>query len=302
MPDEPTVEPTATPETPTAEPTSEPTSEPTILGAPPEPTSVVNADGTFAENWRESLPEELRDEKCLDNVTDFSNAIKQLVNHKKMVGMDKIVVPTDKSTPAEWDAFYAALGRPATPQDYHVEIPEDMRDILTDDVVAADRKWAHENGVSDKLFQKFYARQIEQMNAMITADEEAERQAIVQARDALRQEFGAAYDQRMTQANRLIAEAIPDREKQLTFLEEFGNNPRFVRFACTIASRLGESEGLVSELTARTPGEAQTKIQELMDTPGYMDYGSDMSPQRRQAITDQIMELRREAAATRRVG
>ena len=79
-PTDPTLLSGAEPTPPAAEPEPKPS---TVLT---EPVSLVKPDGTFIEGWKDKLPEELRNEKVLDTVTDFNNAIKQLVHHKKMVG------------------------------------------------------------------------------------------------------------------------------------------------------------------------------------------------------------------------
>ena len=71
----------------------------------PTPVALVNADGTFSENWKESLPEEIRGDKSLDVVTDFNGLVSQHINAQKMLGKDKVVLPGPNATDEERGAF-----------------------------------------------------------------------------------------------------------------------------------------------------------------------------------------------------
>ena len=270
----------------------------------PSAPVIVNNDGTFGENWRNVLPEDIREEECWDVVTDFGNLAKQFVNQRKAIGKDKVVLPGANATPEEKSAFYDSIGRPKTPQDYKVDIPEEMSEFYTPEVVAEQAKLAHEIGATNEQFAAYMQKSMEHDAQLIQQQDEAQRQATQAAEDVLRKEFGAAYDQRIHVANRLVSEALPNEEAQMAFIEKFGADPDFIRFASVVGSRLVESKALVAELSTDTPGEAQKKIDSLMAAPGYMDINDKvMSASERQSITDQILELKRMATTnpTRRV-
>ena len=82
---------------------------------PSEPTQQQEV------NWRESLPDDLRDDPSLKSIQDVPGLAKSFIHAQKMVGADKIPVPTEHATKEDWDAVYSKLGRPATPDDYKVE-------------------------------------------------------------------------------------------------------------------------------------------------------------------------------------
>ena len=99
-----------------------------------EPVSVLKPDMTFIDNWKDKLPEEFRNEECLeliknsDGKADFNEMVKQFVNQRKAIGKNKVAIPTDKSDENEWNSFYEAIGRPKTHMGYNApEIPEELK-------------------------------------------------------------------------------------------------------------------------------------------------------------------------------
>jgi hypothetical protein len=312
MPDEPNVTP-PTPETPPETPPADAPPAETPPETPPEQKTLLTPsgnpshvffkeDGTFVDNWEQLLPEEIRtgNEETLKLYRDLPNLAKAMLHHKSVVGKNKIPLPDKKSSPEEWNEFYRAVGRPETPGDYKVEAPEDLQEIYNDEALKSAKEAAHAAGITQPQFEAMLKWDMDRTVKFLEAEEKAEQEAVKQAEEALRREFGAAYDQRIHVANRLVAETLPVQEQQMAFLEKFGNDPDFVRFASKVGSKLVESNALVAEMTTDTPGEIQGKIDKLMATPGYMDYASDMDPKEKERITNEIMELRRQQQPTPR--
>ena len=73
----------------------------------------------------------------------------------------------------------------------------------------------------------------------------------------------------------------------MRFLEEFGDNPTFIRFASFVAAKMVESKALVAELSKDTPGEAKAKIKELQ----AIAYDRTKSVEERQEATNKMREL-----------
>lgn len=261
------------------------------------PVSPVKPDGTFIENWyqHELLPEGVRGEKSLEVIKTFPDLVKRTVNAEKLVGRNKIALPTDKSKPEEWDALYLALGRPKTAEEYQVEVPDDLKDIFTSERLARSFQRAHKIGATQKQVAEYMAGEIEEARQMLAEQEKFEAEEKVrikkEAEDNLRQEFGMAYDERVHVANRLIAEAFDNEEEKMAFTEKYGNDPVIVRLMSKIGARMTEHKALIAELTTNTPAEAQAKIKQLEATPGYMQVNSDMPKEQRESITAQIREL-----------
>lgn len=89
----------------------------------------ANAGGSSPQTWRDSLPADLKADPSIAGFKDLGDLAKSYIHAASMVGRDKVVVPTDKSTKEEWDAFHAKIGRPESPDKYGVKlegVPEDV--------------------------------------------------------------------------------------------------------------------------------------------------------------------------------
>lgn len=267
---------------------------------------IIDADGNLRENWLETLPEEMRKEKCLQTVTGWQSLVSQYVNGQKAIGKNKVVVPTETSSDAERDAFYRAIGRPETADDYVVEVPEELTDILDENRLAAYKTWAHQHGVPAKLFQEFLKFEIGQTQALLQEDDRAEEQEMMDAKQELIKRWGAAYDERKHLADRVITVLRPDPESRIPILEKWGNDPDFLELLSDIGMRLVEGKPLTVEVTgAMTPKEAEDQLSELRRTPGFIlafaegphkgRYLKDVDPERHKAIIKKQQELIKKA-------
>jgi hypothetical protein len=265
----------------------------TILSAKP---ALVDQDGNLTEGWKDHwLPEDLRGEKSLEVIKTFPDLVKRTVNAEKMVGKNKVVVPTEKSTPEEWDAFYAAGGRPKTAGDYKAEIPEDFKELYPEARLKKYREIAYACGAGQKQFDAFVKADVQAAQDLLVAEEEREQKQKADADALLHKELGAAYEERMEASRRLVREAIPNEEQRMEFLGKYGNDPDFIRFTSIVGARLSESKAIIADMTKSTPAEAQAKIKQLRATEGYMQLGSKMTQEQRDALTAQIAELTRQA-------
>jgi len=290
------------------EPTPTLLSEPTPTPAVPEPkpatvltsqVSPVKPDGTFIDDWRDFLPEEIRKDTSLDVIKTLPDMAKRMVSAVKMIGKNKIALPTDKSKPEEWDAFYRAIGRPEKEEAYsNPEIPEELKDIFTTDRLERAKKRAFALAATQKQFDDFIKGEIEEVVQTIKDSEEAEakakRETRLNAEKELRQELGAAYDERMHIANRVITEAITKEAERVEFTEKYGDDVSIIRLLSNIGSRMSEHTALIAELTQKTPTEIQTRIAQLNATPGYLQLNSAMTKEDRQRITDELRELNKQ--------
>ena len=269
---------------------------------------LVNADGTFVADWHlsEDMSEDVRGSKSLAVIKNLNDLAKRTVHAEKMIGKNKIAVPKAGADQTEWDAFQAAVAQanpalkvPDTAADYKFDIPDGMESVITDERLTASKELAKAVGVTQAQFEQFMAADLAQAKAAQDAAV-VEQGRVDDANElALKKEWGEAYPERQHIVKRLIAEAFgTDSTAHMEFLEEFGGNPAFVRFAAVIGSRMVESNALVASLTNSTPTEALKHIADLRATPGYMQMSSDMTAEQRTDITAQIRELHKEAYPT----
>ncbi len=233
--------------------------------------SHLGEGGTLNEGWKETIPEEYRGEKCLDLFTDVNGMIKTLVSSQKAFGKDKIVVPSETSTPEELSAWQKAWGKPDTAADYKFgkdeNIPEDMWNanrIEEFKVGAFDLAF---NGPQMEFIEKFYNDSVKDD---LAAYDLADKQAIEAGELELKKRLGGAYEERKHLAERVVALA-PEGPVREAVNEAFGTNPLVVEWFSELGKKLVESKAVDTTINQSTPKELIQEITNLQSTPGYMD-------------------------------
>jgi hypothetical protein len=101
-------------------------------GAPNNGAPNGAPDGGTPQDWRASLPEEIRGEESIKNFKDVADLTKGFIETKKLVG-NATKIPKADAKPEEWDAFHAKLGRPESADKYEIKVPEGAKwDDATD--------------------------------------------------------------------------------------------------------------------------------------------------------------------------
>ena len=168
-------------------------------------SKMIDAEGFFSENWKDSLPEELRNEPCLENVKNFATLTKSYVNSQKMIGKNKIALPGENATQEELDAFYTALGRPEKAELYKhdkVELPEGIG--LDDAAVAQFRNFAFENGISQAVFEKALAFDVERTRQAQLAAIAAHNKEYDETLSKLKSQYGDDLPARIAQVDKAL--------------------------------------------------------------------------------------------------
>jgi len=128
------------------------------------------------DNWQMTLPEEwkvkqrdengeeveiaLRDHPALQKYPTKDEAVKALVHAQRMLGKSPegyLRKPGDNDSPEDFDAFYAALGRPESADGYELpdmQMPDGFG--LREDVIQGLRMKAHELGLNPQQVSGLY--------------------------------------------------------------------------------------------------------------------------------------------------
>lgn len=275
-------------------------------------TGLTNADGSLAENWmnHESLDETIRGHESLKTVTDLPNAFKQLVTANQTLGKDKVVLPGPNATDEERGAFWDAVGRPKTAGDYKVEVADELKEIFTPERMAKAQEIAHKLGATKEQFEAYMNHEIETATQMLSGQQDAQQAQWDADEKEIRERLGAAREERVHVANRLIAEICKGdegKERQLALLKKFSHDPDFIEFASDCGAKLVAHKALVAELKQDTPAEGKKKMDELRATPGYITADpetgrllKDTDPARHKRITEEITTLVQETYADAR--
>lgn len=261
-------------------------------GTTPAPTSnFINPDGTFAEKWTESLDSDLREEKTLGLFKNVKDLAKSYANARKMIGKDKIGVPNDKSSPAEWEAFYEAGGRPKTAGDYKLDYPKDMPVPENAEMRKQFVELAHKSGLSQKQIADIYSMYNNFVKGEVKGAEQAQALAKEEAISQLKENWGKAYDQRIHYGNVAIEKGIDgDAEFKERLLSKFGSDPDFIRYSSNIGNMFAEHKTIATNIP--TPSDYQTQIDALQANPLFKNG----SYTERMRIANQIVQLREKMA------
>lgn len=276
--------------------------------APPEapaatpPAPIANEKGELRENWIESLDEDLRGESFLGEVKDIQSMARSVVNARKMVGKDKIVVPR---TDEEWGEFYKVGGRPDTAADYNLVRPEDFpEEHYNNELASAAMELFHKIGLSKKQADALFEFNNTNALAVIKAAADADEAAFKETEDALYKEWGNAYEERKHLGNVAIEKAVKDDEEfKARLTDKFGNDPDFIRFASNIGGLFAE-HGDVAVPGVPTPSDIQAQIDEAMQHPAYKaDYAAHgITKKEHQRQVQKVARLFQAQAKARKTG
>ncbi len=262
-------------------------------------TSMFGDDGsTFNENWMETagIPEDLRTDLTLKSTKNVAGLASQLVNAQKMIGKgaNMAVIPTDQSTDLERAEFNKLCGCPDTPDEYTITHAEEMGEINAE-IETGFKNLAHSHGLRPETVQALAELDDARMLAMRQGMEDAKMQAKADTIEALKKQWGAAYDERLHLANRMVAENASDENKE-AILAEIGNKPIVADFLANMAKKFVEHKIISADVNTPTPLDAKAQADDLRQTPGYITGElANTSPARYKQITQQITTLMEQA-------
>jgi len=100
----------------TATPTE--TTTPTTTAAPIAPATPPS--------WKDSISEDFRNDPNIEKFTEIDALAKSYINATKMIGQDKLVIPTNNSTEDQWNEVYSKLGRPESADKYSLDAKSEI--------------------------------------------------------------------------------------------------------------------------------------------------------------------------------
>lgn len=227
--------------------------------------AILNEDLSFAENWTENLPEDIKSDPTLQNVRTLPGAMKSLIHAQKMVGADKIAVPPEGADESYWDEVYRKLGRPDTPDEYGLEKPEGWpEDAPYDEGMAKEfAEVAHKNGLLPNQLKGIMDWYNQKGLGQFQQSQQARQEAYRQAAAKLKSKWGQKYDEKVNRAEQLVQAKASDEAKQV-IAEKFRNEPALIELLANIADDMSEDTFKAYQPQGFTPTEAQTEINKIM--------------------------------------
>lgn len=196
-----------------------------------------------------------------------ADLLKSYQGAEKLIGVppDKVVrLPNDTSTKEDLDAFYTKLGRPTESKDYGLKVPDGVDPSFMN---AAATKF-HELGLSTKQAQELQKWYDGQATAIGETQKSIAAQENVAQQNALKQEWGAAFDAKITQA-RMFAQQAGVDAATLDKMQQAMGYDGVMKFMANLGAKIGEANFPAGErgtsFGALTPGQAQAEIKSLQN-------------------------------------
>lgn len=200
------------------------------------------ADAQEVNDIPEYIPAKFWDkDRKTAKIEDMGRSYQSL---EKLLGREKVPVPTSDEDDEGWNRWYAAMGRPEDPEKYEFKRPDLPNDLPYDeDTEKAFRNWAHKNGLNKRQANNLYDAFVKTQVERHAAYNDHQKQSRAKIEIDLRREYGNGYDGKVNLAKTAIREfADPD---YLAWLDEsgMGNDPRMIRAWIKVGEKMtGETQ------------------------------------------------------------
>jgi hypothetical protein len=239
-----------------------------------EVTGEVTTETTpAAPEWMAGLPDELKSDATLSRYADVPALAKAHIEAHK-VAKSKVIVPGADADDAQLSAFYDAIGRPASPDDYDLAMPELPVDASAEDRAALAegfkpyRELAHQLGLTPKQ-----ARALSEFDIKRSADWYAKGAEEVAA---VKEEMKQDYAPKLAAGQKIFAKLAGNDAETALLAQELDRkmtSGRLVKFVMRLGEIAGE-HGLIESDTVEGFGDvadAEAKLNELQGDKTWRD-------------------------------
>ena len=219
---------------------------------------------TTQSTWKESISETYRNDPNIQKFTEIDALAKSYINATRMIGQDKVVIPTNNSTEDQWNEVYDKLGRPESAEKYSLDAKSKVVS-LDENAVKQFAETSHKLGLNNKQAQgllEFYKQNMEGTAQQAKVDTET---AQAQAEQELRSEWGREFDSKVKQASSLAKANIKPEILDMTLSNgtRLGDHPEIIKGFAKIAGMMSEDK-IVS--TESESVQSNQSIQDEIDT------------------------------------
>ena len=219
---------------------------------------------TTPSTWKDSISEVYRNDPNIEKFTEIDALAKSYINATRMIGQDKVVIPTNNSTEDQWNEVYDKLGRPESAEKYSLDAKSKVVS-LDDNAVKQFAETSHKLGLNNKQAQgllDFYKQNMEGTAQQAKVDTET---AQAQAEQELRSEWGREFDSKVKQASSLAKANIKPEILDMTLSNgtRLGDHPEIIKGFAKIAGMMSEDK-IVS--TESESVQSNQSIQDEIDT------------------------------------
>ena len=252
---------------------------------PVQESEPAQEQAPATNDWRTSLPEDIREDPSLQPLQDVNALAKSYVHSQKMLGADKVVVPGKYATSDEWRSFYHKAGLPQEVNDYEVTSANtDVDEEFFNDYKEA----SHKAGVLPSQAQEMFNWYMDKANSEVERQETEDQHSIENSLKTLQTDWGNAYEVKLNAARNAVNHFGDDGLKDYLDSSGLGNNPNLIKVFSKIGETLSDDSFKGDSNPGnygRTPEQAQAEINEIMADPKH-PYFDKQHPNHKKALED----------------
>jgi hypothetical protein len=221
----------------------------------PAPASKVS----IPDNWKEALDADLLDNPSIKSIKDINALAKSFIHGQKLVGADKIVVPSNLTSEEEWKGIYQKLGMPESAEKYEFNVGGETNK----EFIGKFKSMALGAGILPKQAEKLFSFFENESKSATSASEASAKAEFDETVNGLKKEWGQAYDRKLSNAAGLFTKFADEDTKKFMKESGFSNNPAVLKLMSKIADSFGEDTFVApggDGAMGMTPQEAADKI------------------------------------------
>lgn len=266
-------------------PTDTPTDTP--IDTPVDTPIDTPVDIQFPENWKEAVPEDLRNDPSMQAIKDIPGLMKSYVNAQRMIGADKIVVPNKYDDGTQLREALIKLGLPKEVDEYKINKADGLE--IADEMISNFASKAHELGVLPNQAEALFNHILGEHSASTNKEIEDYNKQIIEEQEALKQEWGQGYEANIDLARKAANHLADGNQELLEHLTSptIGGDPKMVKIFSKIGAMLKE-DNIISDAKnnwGKTPEDAKREYMDIMGDPNH-PYNNGKHPSHAAAVKE----------------
>jgi hypothetical protein len=241
------------------------------------PPALASAPAPTPDDWRSGIPEDIRSDPNIAKYETAEGFYRGHLSLVKMLGTEKVAIPKEGDEEGT-QRFFKAAGWPDKPDGYGFKQPEKLPDgmvynaeldgklagIFHGSKLTASQAAKVREGLMEVVSSG--ASESIQASTVAKAAQEAEMQ---KAEQALKQEWGQAFDTRAKVAGAAINKFAPPEAVAVMEANGLANNPAIVKMFYDIGTKLsGEKELIGAAEHSMAPADLDTAIADFRQKHG----------------------------------
>lgn len=250
-----------------AEGGSAPGNTPIGTGVPaPAPTDSQDPKKGSSTDWKMALPIELQEDASLRKFNDVPALASGYINAQKLIGADKVVIPSKHATEDDWRGVYKKLGLPEDVKDYSFTLKEGA--TIDKEFTEDFKNTAYKIGILPKQAQAladwFSETNSNAESKLLAETQESQKKNL----DGLKAEWGKMYESNLVKAQNVLKENASPEVIQYLNETGLGNDPKLITLLSSIGRKIyGEAAIVPSEsasVPSLSPGDAKKEVDSIM--------------------------------------